>query len=337
MNRMASSVTGKVYDGKVPVAYEANLVIYDKNVTVFSEGNEYTYPIDSLKCSPVTGSAERFILLPNGYQLQVTDKEIQQEFPPDFILGNIVDWLEKRVELSIIGILTFCLALFFAYFYGTPYFVEKLIERIPYETEPVLGEQVFNWLEKGSFLEKSRLSAQVKKAIEKNVLLLQENYPELPDIKVYFGQGEQLGVAPLSLPGGIIVVPDGLVELTDSNDEIIAVLAHEAGHVYHRHALKKILQNSLAAIVIVSITSDASALDTIKSDLPALFLQSGYSDEYEREADLFTVQVLRSNMIPTTVLKNILQRIEQERGEGERGQLVSPSFHPKSMKRGRTN
>ena len=39
------------------------------------------------------------------------------------------------------------------------------------------------------------------------------------------------------VPGGKVVVYTGLLNLLDSDDELAAVLAHEAAHVVARHAV----------------------------------------------------------------------------------------------------
>jgi Zn-dependent protease with chaperone function len=41
-----------------------------------------------------------------------------------------------------------------------------------------------------------------------------------------------------------------MVAFARSDDEILAVLAHEAGHVHHRHAMRLVLQQSVALRII---------------------------------------------------------------------------------------
>ena len=46
---------------------------------------------------------------------------------------------------------------------------------------------------------------------------------------------------------------DDLVELAKSDDEIIAVLAHEIGHVRGRHALRQMLQAAGISALAVAL------------------------------------------------------------------------------------
>jgi predicted Zn-dependent protease len=50
----------------------------------------------------------------------------------------------------------------------------------------------------------------------------------------------------LSLPGGILYVNRGLIEMINSEDELAAALAHEIGHVAGRHVVNKLLMSFAA-------------------------------------------------------------------------------------------
>jgi hypothetical protein len=56
-----------------------------------------------------------------------------------------------------------------------------------------------------------------------------------------------------TLPGGTIFVTRGLLDGVDSDDELAAVLAHEAGHVAKRHALQQIGANVLTLGILAAI------------------------------------------------------------------------------------
>ncbi len=51
--------------------------------------------------------------------------------------------------------------------------------------------------------------------------------------------GRAVGANAFALPSGIVVMTDELVELAKTDDELVAVLAHEIGHVRGRHALRQ--------------------------------------------------------------------------------------------------
>ncbi|MEB3735127.1 M48 family metalloprotease [Halopseudomonas pachastrellae] len=53
-------------------------------------------------------------------------------------------------------------------------------------------------------------------------------YPERT-LKVHFRSAPALGANAFALPGGHLVFTDAMVELAQHDDELVAVLAHEAG------------------------------------------------------------------------------------------------------------
>jgi predicted Zn-dependent protease len=134
------------------------------------------------------------------------------------------------------------------------------------------------------------------------------------------------------LPSGIVVVTDGLVELARSDDELVAVLAHEIGHLQQHHDLRRSLQASAPGLLIIVLTGDISAVNSWAAVLPALLVESRYSREFEREADDFALDYLERRGIATESFSNILMRMEEQ--EGATGSV--PSFlssHPASQER----
>jgi predicted Zn-dependent protease len=51
---------------------------------------------------------------------------------------------------------------------------------------------------------------------------------------------------------------DAMVRVADSPEEVLAVLAHEIGHVELRHILRQVQQDSLLAAVVTTLTGDAT-------------------------------------------------------------------------------
>lgn len=103
-------------------------------------------------------------------------------------------------------------------------------------------------------------------------------------------------------PGGIIYVYEGLLHSLDNSKELTSVLAHEIAHIEFRHgyrqyksAQKSALWSSIAAAAvgtIVATTTDnantqvaAYAISASIIDLFANIILSGYSRQYELEAD----------------------------------------------------
>ncbi len=78
--------------------------------------------------------------------------------------------------------------------------------------------------------------------------------------RLEFRAGAIIGPNAIAFPGGIIVKTDEMVESAAEMEEVLARLAHEIGHVEHRHTMRNVLQNSAIGVVVATITSDAASL-----------------------------------------------------------------------------
>lgn len=100
-----------------------------------------------------------------------------------------------------------------------------------------------------------------------------------------------------TLPGGFIVVNSGLILLTDSEDELAGVIAHEVGHVTQRHLARQLedqkdrafinLATMLAAVVAASRANDPNVAVGALASAQASIIQHqiNYTRGDEEEAD----------------------------------------------------
>src|SRR5207253_5111075 len=128
--------------------------------------------------------------------------------------------------------------------------------------------------------------------------------------KIQFPQSF-LGANAFALPSGIIVVTDDLVRLSRSDDEVLGVLAHELGHVKHRHTMRRLLEGSATALIIAGVTGDVASTTSLAAAAPTLLLQTRHSRDNEREADADAVQTTRRADPDPTHLARIRTRTER--------------------------
>jgi Zn-dependent protease with chaperone function len=139
------------------------------------------------------------------------------------------------------------------------------------------------------------------------------------EFKLIFRKSPRIGANAFALPSGIVVVTDELVTLARNDNEIIAVLAHEIGHVVHRHALRRLLQDSTVVLVIAAVTGDIASITSLAATIPVVLVEAKYSRDFEREADDYSLQYLRTNDISPRHFADILQRMEQSAPGGRLG------------------
>ena len=142
--------------------------------------------------------------------------------------------------------------------------------------------------------------------------------------RLEFRKGKAIGANALALPGGIVVVTDELVALAKADDEIAAVLSHEAEHVRRRHSMRHLLQNSLTVLLVAGVTGDIASISSLSSTIPTLLIDAKYSRDFEREADSAVAGYLRKRGIPPIRYSDILGRLQAELDRGRREKL--PDF-----------
>jgi len=140
-----------------------------------------------------------------------------------------------------------------------------------------------------------------------------------------------------ALPGGHIYVFRGILEESNSPDEIIGVLAHEIAHVEKRHSVQQLARTmGTGFFSSLMIGADVEGLDILQnaetiSEISSTLLILRYSRSFEREADEEGIQRMQSAHIPLLGLGQLLVRIESRAGVDSG--WVWLSTHPKSWER----
>jgi hypothetical protein len=157
---------------------------------------------------------------------------------------------------------------------------------------------------------------------------------ETTPYRLEFRASPIIGPNAFALPSGIIVMTDELVQLAKNDPEVLAVLAHELGHVHHRHTMRRLLEGSATVLIIAGVTGDIASAASLAATAPTLLLQTRYSRNNEREADRYAIEMMKKAGLDPRYLGALLARLESE--VGRRGAL--PSFlssHPSTEERGR--
>jgi hypothetical protein len=98
---------------------------------------------------------------------------------------------------------------------------------------------------------------------------------------------------------------------------LLAVLAHEAGNVAHRHGVQRIIQDSLLIFAVRAVTGDVSGTSELFLGLPVVLTELACSREFEREADRYALDYLASQSVSSRHFARLMRRIEaHQRPEG---------------------
>ena len=138
-------------------------------------------------------------------------------------------------------------------------------------------------------------------------------------------------------PSGLIFVSKGMLRCTTNEDTLAAVLAHEIGHVQHRHGLQAIkksrITTALASVAFTSIqvagaeeVAELTAVfDDSIMDITTTMINNGYSRAFESEADHAAVEILKRVGYDPNALIELLKIMDKRL---EHGGLDFAKTHP---------
>ncbi len=98
---------------------------------------------------------------------------------------------------------------------------------------------------------------------------------------------------------------------------LLAVLAHEIGHVRGRHAMRLVLQNSGVAVLMTALAGDAVGVTFLAIALPSMLLQSGYTRQFEAEADDYAFAHMKRHDVSPQAFADALRSLERETGRSD--------------------
>jgi predicted Zn-dependent protease len=119
-----------------------------------------------------------------------------------------------------------------------------------------------------------------------------------------------------ALPGDTVVILDELVRALDE-EALMAVLAHELGHVKYRHVMRRIVGSSMLSSLLQLTVGHSSAGGKIGGLAGQAFIGSAYSRQDEMQADAYAADLLRQVGVGSLAFVRAMQffqKMEKDRG-----------------------
>jgi beta-barrel assembly-enhancing protease len=115
-----------------------------------------------------------------------------------------------------------------------------------------------------------------------------------------------------AVPGGRIGIFRGLIEEAESADEVAGVLAHEMGHVVHRHPTEGVLRQLGVSATLQLLLGGSGAGVQDAAGLGNTLLTLSYSRGAEAEADATALEILVKAGLDGGGLNRFFVRLERE-------------------------
>lgn len=310
------SVHANYFDGRSARQQAAALHISNGQLEVRVEELIRQAPLNTLRISAKLGSSPRMVHFADGGHCEVNDHAAFEALLLE--AGLIPQSLLSRLENSWGHALTataFTIIVVIASFYwGLPWMANTAATRIPASVVLSMDTHFLSAID-GGMVQPSKLSKARQQALTQRFDGLR-NVNGTPPHHLEFRNSKAIGANAFALPGGTIIVTDQLVALAKNDEEILAVLAHELGHVSERHPLRQLLQSSVVGLAMTWYVGDVSSL---LAAAPTVLMETSYSRDFERRADHYAGNMLRNNGIAPSRLADMLEKLERShRGKGEK-------------------
>ena len=205
--------------------------------------------------------------------------------------------------------------------------------KIPMEWETKFGDQVFAQVaSEGKLLTNSVWDVPVSNITSRLLPIVEKSGY---DFKFHIMDDTNFNA--FAIPGGHVVIHTGLLEASESAEEVAGVLAHELAHVTRRHSLRNIIKSAGLMITLQALLGDTSGLFGIAAEGSRYLLQQKFSRDFEREADdTGWTYLVEANIDPrgmTRSFEKIREMIAASDMAVMEGTLALANTHPTSQER----
>jgi Zn-dependent protease with chaperone function/TPR repeat protein len=326
------SVLQAVYfDGKTSRRHAVSMFVAAGRLKVVGRDVSEQFDARRVRRSLRVANTPRWLYLPGGGACVTEDNDAVDRMTRVRRYERILHRWESRPAYATVAIALVAAAVWLLVARVVPVAVEYIAERIPVETEAVLGRETLSSMDEHIF-KPSTLSKARQASLSQKFAAMASAAGETARYRLEFRASPVLGANALALPSGIIIMTDELVGKARNDHEVLGVLAHELGHVRYRHTMRRLLESSATALIIAAVTGDVASATALAAAAPTVLLQLKYSRDSEREADRYAIDMMRKAGFDPRHLTALLGRIEPPR----RVRRFVPGFlssHPSTEER----
>ena len=298
-------LAGTYFDGQSSRRHPVAVEVVDRELVLSGGAIERRYRVANLEVGECLDQGPMSLQMDDGSSCEVADglalesmiERAGRRRPLTVVLQRHAVWavasLVLLVALAISG-----------YRWGLPWTAEKLAPQIPAAAVDKLGKLVLRSLDR-QLLRPSTLSQERQAAVRASVATLATTQA-LPEHQLLFRASTQLGANAFALPGGTVVVLDRLAAQA-SDEQVLAVIAHELGHLAHHHPMRRLIQDAVVSTAVAAYVGD---LSTAVASATALALNASYSRVFELQADRYAAERLIAAGKDPLALVSLLEKID---------------------------
>ncbi len=329
---MAISYSGYFFDGKVATRWRVRVLVRDRAIEivaaedVLAEDSTYAskaerslaqWPIEKVHFSNSSANDEPDIFkhgFKDAARLSLDPSERREDFCALFPnLRQKNPTAEWRLVLRW-GVLAM-VSIGLIYWVGIPYLAKGVAKFLPIAIEQEIGEQAVDELVEifATFNDTTpkalRCSNKQGRQALESLMSRLTNGAGIP-LRLQVLVFDDKTVNAFALPGGNIVLFRGLLEFAEGADEVAAVLAHEMGHVFHRHPLGISLEVAGGSLLVGLLIGDVFG-GSMVGGIGQMLIATAYSRDAEREADTYAMARLSAVRIAPKAFAAFFERSQR--------------------------
>lgn len=313
------SLEGNFYPPNSAQRFDAKLWLLDGGkLNLIVGSDQRTFTLGQVTISSPLGGIPRSLRFDDGSKFDCeNDPRIGEWLESEGLHkgSNLVHRLERNWHWVIISLASVALAVVAAVIWGIPASASWLSKLVPTEVRVQVGDQteaiVFRLL--GDPVRADDIPVDLESGFRRLARpYVTRDFP----ITLYFFEGGSLGPNAFAIPNGSVVMTEEFVELAQADSvALLGVLAHEIGHLHHRHGMRRAIEASSLPVLISMVTGDLGSGAAMLGSIPVSLIQNGYSRDQEREADEFARDLLLEQGMPTEPVAELFERLRDEIGD----------------------
>jgi len=321
MSERQLTFTGALFDGRSAARQRVTVRLEPGRLTLLREGKQpLKWPFSELSLKPLDqaghppvqldhippgASSERLETLVVDDAKFLTSLHALGPDAPGF------GWRERRTNrrlFLIAGVILVPLFCYAIWAYGIPTMADRVATEVPVAWEEELGETILKGL---SLVKMEAPTPEAEVALEAIVARLLTAAPDQPyRIRVHVYPVGMINA--LALPGGHIVVFQGLLNASDSAEELAGVLAHEIQHVLKRHSTRGILRALASSFLLTLMVGDVNGVMQSALSLADNLEGLKFSRAMETEADTEGLKMLLASGVDPEAMVTMFKKFAAE-------------------------
>ncbi|GLQ35133.1 metalloendopeptidase [Amylibacter marinus] len=324
--------SGKFFDGESAKSNAVAVSISPNGVLITGEGIDVNWPMDQIRnladqardkgmvIETLDHTTARLVLLDDaaGAYMRQHNAKLGKR--------HVSSIMKKRVAFWGVGAMA---SVYLIMFIIIPAMANTLAGYIPVEREVAMGKVALGQIEWliGKTSDQDDLicqGAQGQKALDKMVARLTPHMdvPYPLDVKVY----RSPMINAFAVPGGHVVLFDGLLAAANTPEEVAGVLGHEFGHVAHRDPTRLSLRTAGSAGILGLVFGDFSGGFAALA-LAETLISASYAQDAETNADAFSHDLFERAQLPSARFADFFSNLREDFGD-QNGLMSHIASHP---------